>query len=85
MVYGNDIATVGDLIAALQRYDPTMPVRFASQPGYPFENTIGQVVCTPDDAEGDGTPPTDPPVVWLGEGGQVGALPDIAANALGWA
>jgi hypothetical protein len=41
-------------------------------------------VCTPDDAEGDGTPRTDPPVVWLGEGEQIGYLPGLASNALGW-
>jgi hypothetical protein len=78
------IATVGELIAALDRYDPTTPVRLATQPGYPMEHTLGQVVCTPDDAEGDGTPRTDPPVVWLGEGQQVGNLPGLARNALGW-
>ncbi|WP_158851193.1 hypothetical protein [Saccharothrix deserti] len=78
------IATVGDLIAALTAYDPTTPVRLATQPGYPMEHALGRVVCTPDDAEGDGTPPTDPPVVWLGAGDQVGYLPALAANALGW-
>lgn len=78
------IATVGDLIAALDRYDPTTPVRLATQPGHPIEHTLGQVVCTPDDAEGDGTPRTDLPVVWLGEGEQVGYLPGLARDALGW-
>lgn len=80
----NRIATVGDLIAALDRHDPAAPVRFAAQPGYPMEHTLGRVVRTPDDAEGDGTPPTDPPVVWLGVGDQVGYLPASAADALGW-
>ena len=67
-------ATVGDLITALSGYDPTTPLRIAAQPGYPMEH----------DAEADGTPPTDPPVVWLGTGKQVGYLPRIAADALGW-
>ena len=49
-----------------------------------MEYTIGQVVRTPDDAEGDGTVRHDPPVVWLGERAQVGYLPELAANALGW-
>jgi hypothetical protein len=81
----DQIATVGELIAALDRYDPTTPVRLATQPGYPMEHALGQVVvCTPDDVEGDGTPRTDPPVVWLGEGQQVGYLPGLARNALGW-
>src|SRR5205823_4552478 len=31
MTYGSHIETVGELIAALERYDPTTPVRIASQ------------------------------------------------------
>ena len=77
------LATVGDVIAALSSYDPTTPLRIATQPDYPMEHLLARVACTPDDAEGDGTPPTDPPVVWLGTGEQVGHLPAIAANALG--
>ena len=46
-----DIATVGDLIAALHQYDPATPVRLATQPGYPLENLLARVACTPDDAE----------------------------------
>lgn len=60
----DQIATVGDLIAALDRYDPATPVRLATQPGHPIEHTPGQVVCTPNDAEGDAdilAPPTTPP------------------------
>lgn len=78
------IETVGDLITALENYDPDTPIRWASQPRWPFEYTLGQVAMTPDDAEGDGTEPTDDPVVWIGEGHQVGYLPGIAVNALGW-
>jgi hypothetical protein len=78
-------ATVGDLTAALSGYDPATPLRIAAaQPGYPMEHLLARVVSTPDDAEGDGTPPTDPPVVWLSTGEQVGHLPAIAADALGW-
>jgi hypothetical protein len=80
----DQLATVGDVIAALSGYDPTTPLRIAAQPGYPMEHHLARVVSTPDDAEGDGTPPTDPPVVWLGTGEQVGHLPAIAADALGW-
>ena len=78
------IDTVGDLIEALEIYDPTTPVRLASQPAWPFEHTLGAVVHTPDDAEGDGTEPTETPVVWIAEGEQVGYLPGAAASALGW-
>jgi hypothetical protein len=78
----NHIATVADLIAALGRYDPATPVRCATQPGYPMEHTLARVACTQDD--GGGTPPTDPPVVWLGVGEQLGYLPAPAADILGW-
>lgn len=80
----NRIATVGDLLATLDRYDPATPIRVATQPRYPMEYVLGRVVCTPDDAEGDGTAPTDPPVVWLGVGAQVGYLPETATDSLGW-
>jgi hypothetical protein len=77
-------ATVGDLIAAPSGYDPATPLRIAAQPGYPMEHLLARVVCTPDDAERDGTPPADPRVVRLGTGDQVGYLPASAADALGW-
>jgi hypothetical protein len=80
----NRLATVGDAIAALSAYDPATPLRIASQPAYPMEHHLARVVCTPTDAEGDGTWPTDAPVVWLGVGEQVGYLPALAADALGW-
>lgn len=76
----NHIATVGDLIAALDRYDPATPVRCATQPRYPMEHTLEQVVSVPD----DGTPLGGLPVVWLGIGAQVDYLPARAADALGW-
>ncbi|WP_434447683.1 hypothetical protein [Lentzea sp. E54] len=83
-VWPDQIDTVGDLQDALEQYDRATPIRWAARPSYPMEYTIGQVVCTPDDAEGDGTVRHDPPVVWLGERAQVGYLPELAANALGW-
>jgi hypothetical protein len=46
---------------------------------------IGVIACSPDDAEYDGRGP-DPGaerVVWIGEGTQIGYLPEIARNALG--
>lgn len=78
----NHIATVGELIAALDRYDPATPVRCATQPGYPMEHTLARLACTTDDAD-DGTP-SAAPVVWLGVGEQVGYLPAPAADILGW-
>ncbi|SEB46357.1 hypothetical protein SAMN04489727_1953 [Amycolatopsis tolypomycina] len=83
-MYRNDITTVGALIAALDRYDPDTPVRFATQPDHPFAHTLGHVVCTPDDTDADGAPRTEPRVVWLGIDEQEGYLPASAADALGW-
>jgi hypothetical protein len=83
-LYPNRLDTVGDLIAALGDYNPDTPIRWAAQPGSPIAYTLGAVVCTPDDAESNGTEPDEAPVVWLGEGSQVGYLPGTAATALGW-
>jgi hypothetical protein len=80
----NQINTVGDLQALLARYNPDTPIRWAAQPRHPLEYTIGQVVCTPYDAAGDGTECDEPPVVWLGADEQVGYLPAPAISALGW-
>ncbi|MFI5560786.1 hypothetical protein ACIA2T_16040 [Amycolatopsis japonica] len=70
------IATVGELIAALDHYDPAAPVRLATQPAYPLEHLLARVACTLDRA--------DQPVVWLGASDQVGYVPAPVAYALGW-
>ncbi|MGH3784225.1 MAG: hypothetical protein ACRDRO_27300 [Pseudonocardiaceae bacterium] len=77
------IDTVGDLIAALQGYDPDTRIRIAIQPGWPFEYTISGVAQTPDAAESDGSQPPGEP--WYGSPRvcQVDYLPAIASNALG--
>ncbi|MEV1042322.1 hypothetical protein AB0J01_37770 [Streptomyces sp. NPDC050204] len=64
--------TVGELIEQLEGMDPDATVRLATQPGYPFEYTIGKVV----EAE-DGT-------CWIGEGEQLGYLGEQAVDALEW-
>jgi hypothetical protein len=79
------ITTVGELVAALTAYPPEVGVRLAVAPGYPQAATIGVIACSPDDADHDGREP-DPRVervVWIGEGAQIGYLPEIARNALG--
>ncbi|UUV28580.1 hypothetical protein NQK81_27795 [Amycolatopsis roodepoortensis] len=70
------IDTVGELIAALDHYDPAAPLRLATQPAYPLENLLARVVCAPDGA--------DRPVVWLGASDQVGYVAAPVADALGW-
>lgn len=75
------IDTVGELIAALQDYDPDAPIRLAIQPRWPFEYTLGGVALTRDDAEA--TEPTGDPVVWIAVGRQADYQPETTRNALG--
>lgn len=85
------ITTVGELQAAVACYEPDTPIRFAIAPVYPnarhgraMQASLGRVVCVPQDAEGDGTEPTGPPVVWISEGFQNGYLPAPVEDALAW-
>jgi hypothetical protein len=66
------IATVGDLIAALEDYDDDTPIALATQPTWPFEYTIAGV-----GQADDGT-------LYLAEGRQVAYLSGSARHALGW-
>jgi hypothetical protein len=67
-----DGMTVDELITKLEAMDPEAQVRLATQPNYPFEYTVGQVV----EAE-DGT-------CWIAVGEQQGYLGDEARDALEW-
>ena len=73
--------TVADLIEELKWMPEGAEVRFASQPNWPFEYSIDDVIsveienrCT-GEAEG---------VVYLAEGRQLGYLPSEAKDELGW-
>jgi hypothetical protein len=80
----SEIVTVGEPVTVLVGYPPQTRVRLAVAPGYPQASTIGVIACSPDDADLDGRGP-DPDaerVVWIGEGTQIGYLPEIARNAL---
>lgn len=81
----SEITTVGELVAALAGYPPEIGVRLAVAPGYPQATTIGAIACSPDHADHDGHEPDRGAerVVWIGEGAQIGYLPEIARNALG--
>ncbi len=71
--------TVRELIDELRLMVQDAPVRFASQPSWPFEYSIYGVVQTTiekQDQEED--------VVYLEEGRQIGYLPTEAKNELGW-
>lgn len=75
--------TVEELIAELEYLNPEAEVRLATQPRYPLEYTLAQVVEVGiSDNLRDDT--IDETVVYLSEGGQIGYLPEQAAQELGW-
>lgn len=65
------IETVGELIAVLQSYDADAEIRLAIQPRWPMEHMVGEIIDTGE-------------VVWLGDGGQIGQLPENAVTEFGW-
>jgi hypothetical protein len=76
----NAINTVGELIAALQRYDDTCPVRMYTLDNfYPTLWRVGVVTDEPSD--GTGAPET--PEVWLIEGRREGRVADITRTRSG--
>jgi hypothetical protein len=84
--------TLRDLIDRLtdlaEEYGEDTEVRLAFQPSWPFEHSIGEVAAVdpsephPQMEEDDA--PGKTPVVYLGEGSQLGYLPGAAARELGW-
>ena len=88
---------INELISELTQIaeaHPDAEVRFASQPSWPFEYEISDIaVCNlaeESEAEDDDLRETvdyidnDEVVVYLGEGSQLGYLPESAKNTLGW-
>ena len=83
---------VRELMELLEGMDPDAEVRFASQPSWPFEYAINEVVeiGPPDEDEADedeelpdfGDEPTS--VVYLVEGTQLGYLPRHVKSEIGW-
>ena len=65
------INTVADLLEYLADFDPSAPVRLASQPSWPMEHYVGRV------AETGGA-------VYIGEGSHIGYLSGEAAADLEW-
>ena len=74
----DDRVTVADLLQALEACDPDAEVRFASQPAWPFEYAIDPTNAAVE-VELD-----DTPVAYLGEGAQLGYLPEPVRHQLGW-
>ena len=63
--------TVEELKEQLEMLDPDMEIRFASQPSWPFEYSINDIMPVGD-------------VAYLEEGEQIGYLPVEAKEALSW-
>lgn len=72
--------TVEELIERLQEMEPGSIVRLATQPSYPFENTVGEIAQGETVSE-DGDPVK---VIWIGEGEQIGYLNSETRDDLGW-
>jgi hypothetical protein len=73
-----DRMTVVELIAELEGCDPDAEVRLAEQPAWAFEYTIATTNPVVEvDLDGE-------PIVYLGEGQQLGYLPDAVRRELGW-
>ena len=73
--------TVQELIDQLSYMDPEAQVRFASQPNWPFEYEIDDVVAV-EVEDRDRESPVE--IVYLAEGRQIGYLPTEAKDELGW-
>ncbi|MGW1295904.1 hypothetical protein [Streptomyces sp. NPDC002533] len=65
--------TVGHLLRQLQDLDPSLPVRLAVCPDFPFAHYVGAEVVV-----GDG-------VAYIADDGQEDYLPVSARDALAWA
>jgi hypothetical protein len=73
--------TVRQLIEELEFMNQDAEIRFASQPNWPFEYSIDDVVSV--DIENRRTGDEEE-VVYLAEGRQIGYLPGEAKDELGW-
>ena len=69
--------TVMELMEILEQFDEDAEIRIASQPSWPFENTVSYAYSATDEGE----------VVYLAEGAQIGYLPGYIKDKLignGW-
>ena len=70
--------TVGELLEMLEGFDQEAEIRIAMQPSWPMEYTIAGMAITEDYGEEHGK------VVYIAEGRQLGYLPGVAKDDLGW-
>lgn len=73
--------TVEELIDLLSDLPSDTEVRFASQPNYPFEYEIDNVVVVEVENKRTGDFET---IAYLEEGRQIGYLPGSVSEELGW-
>jgi len=87
--------TVRELMERLDEFDPDSEVRIASQPSWPFEYSISEVVPVIEDElvdEEDAEEaikeipdfPKKDDIIYLVEGNQLGYLPGYVCRAIGW-
>ena len=87
--------TVQELMEMLEDMPQDAEVRLAMQPNWPFEYSIGRVIEPAEmaefaeDAAKDGGNDFDsddeiPEAVYIGEGTQLGYLPGLVSQTLGW-
>jgi hypothetical protein len=81
---------VGDLKTFLEDLDDDLEVRFASQPAWPFEYDIQDIQIvdlnenSTDEEIEDEEDKSPYDVVYLIEGSQLGYLPSIVKDIIGW-
>lgn len=78
---------VEELISELQQMNPGSQVRFASQPSWPFEYSIDNVVSIAKDEDEENEnheEPKEEDIVYLVEGSQLGYLPGNVTKIIGW-
>lgn len=75
--------TVQDLIEQLSFMNPNSVVRFASQPSWPFEYSISEVIEIQNQEE-EGEEEEAHTTVYFVEGTQEGYLPRHVKDEIGW-
>jgi hypothetical protein len=76
--------TVAELIEVLEGYNPDSEVRLASQPKWPFEYSVSNVVSAMSDENDGDRDPDALAVVYIAEGTQIDYLNGDAIELLGW-
>jgi hypothetical protein len=76
--------TVAELIEVLEGYNPDSEVRLASQPKWPFEYSVSNVVSAMSDENDGDHDPDVLAVVYIAEGTQIDYLNGDAIELLGW-